>query len=150
MTKNQLIEKKTDTLNGKYAVLYKAESDTVSFIELFKLNEEFAKNIETMLDETKNNPLIILDMIHQLNKQAFVIIIEKIQKNKQKITKEEREYLEDVFLDLINKILTRILMKATIKRIDNIDIKQMEISYAKKQNELWEKVAKRYENLGNQ
>ena len=74
MTKNQQIEKKTDIKNGKYAILYKAEPDTLSHIELYKLNEGFEKNIDTMLEETGNNPLIILDMIHQLNQLAFMIM----------------------------------------------------------------------------
>ena len=107
MTKNQLVERKPDVINGKYAVLYKAQPNTISYMELSKLNEEFSNNIESILEETGNNPLMILDMIHQLNQLAFITIMEQIQKNKQKLNPSDVEYLEDVYLEINYQILTR-------------------------------------------
>jgi hypothetical protein len=149
MTKNQLIERDDKKIiNGKHAILYKAESHTLSYIELSKLDEQFSNNIDTILEETKNNPLIILDMIHQLNQLAFLIILEKIQKNKETTTWEDVEYLEDIYMEIHYQILTRMLMKATIKIIDKIDIEQIQISTAKMQKEFWEIIMRNYEELG--
>jgi DNA-binding IclR family transcriptional regulator len=56
MTKNQLIEKKTDIINGKHAVLFKAETYLLSYIEGKKAREYFSDNVDAILEETKITP----------------------------------------------------------------------------------------------
>jgi DNA-binding transcriptional ArsR family regulator len=146
MVEQKMIEKKTDIESGKYPhpVLYKALPGTIDYIRFSMFREEFSKNIDAILKETKD-PLLILDTIHNWYQLIFLKILEGMQEKK--MTFEERDWHEEVILFPIYRDCTFALIEATAKIIDEIDISQLLILQAKRQKILFEDLIKVYEGL---
>lgn len=148
MIKLQLIEKKVDSESGKYPVpvLYKAQPELLTYIKSSMMREEFSDNLEAMLKESKD-PLMILDMIHDVSQLNFIKILGQIQEDKS-MTWEELIFLEELFLWENYRHFTLNLIAATGKIIDEIDIDKLLVSQAKRRKEILEMLIKRYEELG--
>ena len=147
MVEQQMIEKKTDMESGKYPhpVLYKAVPQTIYYIRFSMFREEFSKNIDAILKETKD-PLLILDMIHNWYQLIFLKILGGIRENKN-MTFEERDWHEEVILFPIYRDCTFALIEATTKIISEIDISQLLMLQAKRQKIIFEDSIKVYEGL---
>jgi predicted transcriptional regulator len=145
----KLIERKEDTTSGEYPipVFYKAIDQFLhDFLMPNKMRQLFKDKVSEMLEET-NDPLIVLEMIQQFAQVDFIRILEEIKNNK-KMSGEELVYLYDAFLLGNFQSFSLALTVATYKMIDKIDINKMLFAQAKRQQEIWRKTMKRYEELG--
>lgn len=140
MIEHQTIEKKIDTECGEYPhpVLYKAHPEIITYIKMSMFREEFYDKIGTILKES-NDPLMILDIIHNWSQLTFIKILEQIQKDKN-INFERKwkriEYLGRAFLWANYEFFTLDLITATLKIINEIDINKLLIAQAKRQKEM--------------
>jgi hypothetical protein len=145
LTNGQFIEKKTDVINGKHAVLFKAKPDFITYIKLLMLKAKEINSLEPALARTKD-PLRILDMIHFRNQVYFLDLLTHIQQHKN-ITDEEIDLRAEYFLWSIFKESTSRLIEASRKIIDQIDVTQCLINQAKRERKDPKKVLKQYEEI---
>jgi hypothetical protein len=145
MTNGQFIEKKSDIINGKHAVLFKAKPDFITYIKLKMLEAKEISTLEPALNRT-NDPLRILDLIHFRSQTYFLDLLTQIQQKKN-ITNEEINLRAEYFLWSTYKQSTSQLIEASCKIIDKIDITQLLINQAKRQRKDPKKVLKQYEKI---
>lgn len=155
MKNGQFIEKKSDVINGKHAVLFKAKPDFVTYIKTKILEAKEISTLEPALKRTKD-PLRILDMIHFRSQVYFLDLLTRIQQKKN-ITNEEINLRAEYFLWSTYRESTSRLIEASCKIIDEIDITQLLKNQAKRQNrdpkevlELYEKIKQFKKTLQNQ
>jgi hypothetical protein len=148
MTITGIIERKEDTESGKYPVpiLYKASQPLIDYITSLNIRETFSKNVEDMIDETKD-PLFILEMIHANSQVWFLQILREMQARKD-MKALEINFLEETFLFETYETMIRNLIIATDKIIDKIDFDQILVSQAKRQKILSEMIIKHFEEMG--
>jgi hypothetical protein len=144
-TKGQFVEKKSDIINGKHAVLFKAKPDFVTYIKTKMLEAKEISTMEPALSRTKD-PLRILDMFHFRSQVYFLDLLTYIQQHKN-ITHEEIYLRADYFLWSIYKESTLRLIEASRKITDQIDITQLLVNQAKRQRKDPKKVLKLYEEI---
>ncbi len=132
LTKDGLIDRKRDIESEKYPipVLYKAQSDIIEATKTMEIMKKFSNKIDAILKETKNNPLIILDLINKWNQTNFIRLLKTIQNHKD-IPLKEIETLTKLHLWLNYEWFTQILIEATTKIIKEVDINQCIIDQAK-------------------
>jgi DNA-binding transcriptional regulator GbsR (MarR family) len=145
LTNGQFIEKKSDIINGKHAVFFKAKPDFITFIKLQMLKAKEISSLEPALNRT-NDPLRILDLIHFRSQTYFLDLLTQIQQNKN-ITSEEINLRAEYFLWSTYRESTSQLIEASCKIIDRIDITQLLINQAKRQRKDPKKVLKQYEKI---
>jgi hypothetical protein len=145
LTNGQFIEKKTDVINGKHAVLFKAKPDFITYIKLLMLKAREINSLEPALNRT-HDPLRILDLIHFRSQTYFLDLLTQIQQKKN-ITKEEINLRAEYYLWSTYKESTSQLIEASLKIIDKIDITQLLINQAKRQRKDPKKVLKQYKEI---
>src|SRR5665648_541916 len=121
MVKAEVVERRVDNDSGKYPipVLYKAKPVLLAYTKSSLLREEFSEKVETMLQETKD-PLVILEVIHEYSQLGFLRLLGEIKSNR-KISDEQIDFFEEVFLWSSYKSFMFDLVEATRKIIDTID-----------------------------
>jgi DNA-binding HxlR family transcriptional regulator len=136
LVNSDMIERKIDKESGKYPipVLYKAQPEVIEYVKTSEIRKQFSDKIDAMLKETKNNPLVILDMIHRWNEMYFIRILRQIQ-NQKDMTFEDRETQRELFLELNYRYFTRKLIEASNKIINEIDIDKCLIAQVKLRKE---------------
>lgn len=77
----KIVEKKTSVENGKYAVLFKATTDLMIFLNAFATTMLTIDSLKPALAEMKD-PLLILEIIHIHSQIYFLKLLERIQKQK--------------------------------------------------------------------
>jgi hypothetical protein len=148
LIKSCLVERKTDSESGKYPVpvLYRAEPELLAYMKSSLLKEDFAKNVNEMLKET-NDPLMILEVIHDYSQLTFLHILEQI-KRKKDISDEEIEFLEEVFLWSNYKSFTFELVEATRRIAESLDVSQLLVAQAKRVKKTAEETIRRNKEMG--
>jgi DNA-binding MarR family transcriptional regulator len=148
LIKSCLVERKTDNESGKYPipVLYRAESELLAYMKSSLLREDFAENVNAMLKET-NDPLKILEIIHDYSQLAFLHILEQM-KRKKDISDEEIEFLEEIFLWSNYKSFTFELVEATRRIAESLDINQLLVAQAKRVRMTVEETLRKYKEMG--
>jgi hypothetical protein len=128
----QLIEKRSDIQNGKYAVLFRVKPELMHYVKNGILRRRIADDMENLLSETKGDPLPILELIHENNQLYFLDLLERIQRNKN-MPDEQIQYFTDIFLLAPYRQWTTKLIEASLKTIDKIDINQAVLEHLKRQ-----------------
>lgn len=143
-----LIEKKTDNESGKYPVpvLYRAQPETVEYIQESLFIENIRQKIEPALMESKD-PLMLLELIHSASQLAFIKIINEL-KNRKNMSDFELDYLEELFMHMPYTFFTRSLVGASKKIVDELDFDKLVIAQVKRQKETAEYVLKKLAEKG--
>jgi len=150
MTNIQIVEKKSDVESGKYPVpvLYKATPELTTYVKASITREEFANDLESLLDESKD-PLILLDAIHDSSQLGFIELLTQIQQNKI-VTIEQINFFAECFIWANYIQFTSKLIEASRKIIYDLNITQLLINQAKRQIIIYETVLKIYEKMEQQ
>jgi hypothetical protein len=141
----EIIEKKSDIMNGKYSVLFKAKPDLITYMKSKILEAKEISTLEPALNKTKD-PLRILELIHLRSQVYFLDLLAEIQRNKN-ITDEEICLRAEYFLWSNYKESTFRLIEASRKIIDDINITQLLVTQAKRQRKDPREVLKFYEKV---
>jgi hypothetical protein len=148
LIKSCLVERKVDNESGKYPVpvLYRAEPELLAHTKSSLLREDFAENVYAMLKET-NDPLMILEVIHDYSQLTFLHILEQV-KLKKDISDEEIEFLEEIFLWSNYKSFTFELVEATRRIAESLDVNQLLVAQAKRVKITAEETIRKYKEMG--
>ena len=129
----KLIDRHEDDESGKYPipVLYQATTDLIEFARTIRFVEETRNLIESALMESKD-PLWLLEGIHAYSQVSFIQILNEL-KEKRNMSKDELEYIEQLYLQTPYTFLMNSLIKASRKIIDEIDFDKLLVSQVKRQ-----------------
>ena len=143
MNKLHIIDRKSEVINGKHAVLFKAKHETIIYYSAYVNRTKFITESKKVLTNEKD-PLIILDAIHATSQVFFLELLNIIQQNKN-ITDEEIEFFGDCFLWTNYKQWTSELINTTRKITKDLNISQLLAKQAVRQTNFWKNQLRNYE-----